>query len=227
MKDGEFGTLLGSRRGRGEGPQPPEAGADRTVGGASRRLRRTVLVLAAVLAGAATGAIAFSPWLLVEHPLWLAGLAPDAANLVLASARVSYLELAVVGIPMRSLGVLTTYALGAIYGRVALGKIRSPKLLSFLGILERALDRVGPPLLVIAPAYTLAMLAGASRLQVRRAVPAIVVGQAVYVTGAYYLGSLVAPWTAAIIGFLEAHLLASTLVCVGLVAAFRLWKRVR
>ncbi len=228
MKDGEFGSLLGSRRRARGTPEDPVPPADQSaLGGFSRAVRRGVLVLAAVLAGAATGAIAFAPWLLVEHPLWLAALAPDGANMILVSGSVTFLELAAVAVPMRALGVITAYALGAIYGRVALGKIRFPRVLRFLEALERALERFGPMLLVVLPAYTLGMLAGASRLEPRRAIPAIIAGQVVAVAAAYYLGSLVAPWTAAILAFLEENLLVSTLVCVGLVAAFRLWKRIR
>lgn len=216
----EFGGLVGGRRGRVDATGRPRATTPRL-------LRRGLLVLAAVLAAAATGAIAFAPWLLVHHPMWLAALAPDGANLMLVSGSVSFGALAAVGWPMRSLGVLTAYGLGAVYGRVALLRIRSERLLRFVAALERLLARAGPILLVLLPAYTLGLLAGVARLEPRRAVPAIVAGQLAAVTAAYYLGSLVAPWTARVIAFLEANLVESTAVCLVAVVGYRLWRRFR
>lgn len=200
-------------------------GSDRPAGTASPRLRRAVLALSGILAAAATGAVAFAPWLLVEHPLLLAALAPDGADLVLVSATVDFLPLLAVALPMRTVGVLTAYALGLIYGSAALSRIRSPRARRLIGGLERVLDRAGAPGLIALPAYTVALVAGAAGLQPRRAVPAIVAGQVVAVTAAYYLGSLLAPWTDRVIGFLGEHLLASTLCCLGAVVSWRVWRR--
>ncbi len=183
-----------------------------------------MVALAGVLAVAATAAIAFAPWLLVEQPLLLAMLAPDGADLVLVSGTVDFLPLLAVALPMRTIGVLTSYAMGGIYGRAALGRLRSARARRFIGAVERVLGRVGAPLLVLLPAYTLALVAGAARVEPRRAVPAIAVGQVVAVTAAYYLGAWVAPWTERLIAFLTEHLLVSTAICAGAVVLLRLWK---
>lgn len=209
-------------------PAEPEDGADGAeLRWATARVRRVVASLAALLAAAATVAVAFAPWLLVAHPLWLAALAPDGANLVLVSATVDLLPLLALALPMRILGVSTAYTLGLIYGAAALGRVRSPRLRRLFSGLERALDRVGAPLLVVLPAYTLALLAGAARLGPRRAGPAIVLGQGVAVVVAYGLGSQFAPWTDRLIQWLGDHLLVSTLCCAAGVLLWRGWRRMR
>ncbi len=201
---------------------PPDAFAT-----SSPRFRRVILALAAALAIVGTLAVAFAPWLLVEHPLLLAAMAPDAADLILVSGSVAFLPLLAVALPMRVIGVLTSYAMGGIYGRQALMRVRGGRAARLLAWVARVLDRVGPPLLVVLPAYAVALLAGAARLQPRRAVPAIALGQLIAVTASYYLGAWIGPWTDRLIAFLSEHLLISTAACAAGVVLWNLWRKRR
>jgi len=146
---------------------------------------------------------------------------------MLVSGSVSFAPLLAVALPTRTVGVLTAFAMGSIYGHAALERMRSPRTSRFVAGFEAILLRVGPLLLVLAPAYVVGLLAGAARLELRRAVPAIMVGQLVAVTVAYFLGSLIAPWTAQLIDYLREHLLVIGVACAGLVLGFAAWRRLR
>ena len=191
---------------------------------ASPRLRRVVLALATLLALGATIAIAFAPWLLVEHPLLLLALAPDGADMVLVAGRLGPLPLVLVALPLRILGVGTAFAVGAIYGAPALAASRSSRVQRIRGGLEAILDRFGAPLLVVLPAYAVATLAGAARLPPRSAAPAIVLGQVVAVCAAWFLGDALSAPIDALVAFLREHLVAATLLCAAAVLAWQVRK---
>ncbi len=190
-------------------------------------LRRAVLLVAAAVAAGATVALAFAPYLVVEHPRLFVALAPDGANLALVSGRLGLGPLLLIALPMRVVGVLAAYGVGAIYGHAALLRLPSPRARRIVAGFERALDRLGAPLLVVLPAYSLGLVAGAAGLEQRRAVPAIVAGQVVAVAVLWRFGAALAPWTERLIGFLDEQLAVSTAICVAAVVGWRLWRRRR
>ncbi len=193
----------------------------------SPRMRRLSVGLMAAITAIATVGSALSPWLLVEHPLALVAFSPDVRHLVLLAAQADFGPVLAVSLPRRALGILATYGVGYFYGPVAIAwaEHRAPRFGAALRWLERQFARFGAVLLVVYPSYTLGSLAGAAGTPMRVFVPAMLVGQFGYIAAAYYFGDAVRDWTQPILVFLTEHMVASTAVCVGLVLAWQVKRR--
>lgn len=195
----------------------------------SPRLVRLAVGGAALLSALNLVGTAFSPWLLLEHPLLLVALSAEVRHLILAAGRVDLGEVVVIGALRRVLSMLGTYGLAAVYGFAALRWLegRYPRVGAFARALERLFVRRGVLLLVIFPSYTLSAVAGAARSPWRPFLLATLLGQTL-VTAAYvFLGEAITTWTAPILGWLKDHMVESTVVCVVAVLAQQLWSSVR
>lgn len=108
---------------------------------------------------------ALSPYLLVKSPLLLVALSPAAHHVALAAATVDPVSLIAVATLRRVLTGLSAYGLGYLYGQAALDWVeqRHPRLARLVRLVERLFARIGVALLVVAPAPTVAVLAGAAR----------------------------------------------------------------
>ena len=73
----------------------------------------------AIASGANLLGTAFSPYLLVHHPLILILLAPVGRHVALAAPSVPLIPMLVVGTLRRVVGLGATYGIGAIYGDAA------------------------------------------------------------------------------------------------------------
>jgi membrane protein DedA with SNARE-associated domain len=190
-------------------------------------VRRAVLAAAVVLAVAGSFAAAFSPYLLVEHPLLLVAGSAVNRHILLAAAVVDPLPLWVVGSLRRMAALMVTYGLGYLYAAVALqwAKDRSPWIHRLARWLQRLIQRWGAILLVPFSSYTLVALAGATRMSLRPFIVAATVGNLLYVAALVWLGDIFADWSRELIGWLSDHVVESTVVCVLLVAVQQWWSR--
>jgi membrane protein DedA with SNARE-associated domain len=193
------------------------------------RVRDVCLAVTALLTVAGTLGTAFSPYLLVEMPLVLVALSADVRHLVLVAANTDFLPVLIVGVPRRALGMATMYGLGLTYGQPMLGMLeeKAPRLGGALRWCERLLARRGSFILVVAPAYTFGALAGIARLKARWFIPAMLIGQAVYITAGYFFGEQLRSFTVPLLAFVTEHLVASTAVCVAFVAVLQIGSKLR
>jgi membrane protein DedA with SNARE-associated domain len=162
---------------------------------------------------------ALAPYLLVKSPLLLVALSPAAHHLALAAASVEPVPLIVVATLRRVLTGLGAYGLGYLYGRTAIEWLeqRHPRLARLVRFVERLFARFGVALLVVAPAPTVAVLAGAARSRLTAFLLALTLGHALWNTATQYLGDTFARRTDLLTEFVGEHLLESTLLCVAAV----------
>ncbi len=168
-----------------------------------------------------------APYLAVHQPLLLVALSADISRILLVAGRVDPVLLVVVGAVRRILGMISTYAFGALWGFAVVrwaGR-KSPRLATLIDLIERTFSRVGLPLLLVVPSYTLCVLAGAARLSFRGFLLVVVFGQIAVTWLTVAFGEAIAGWTQVIIDFFAAHLWESTAVCVVLVVAQQLLTR--
>ncbi len=191
------------------------------------RLRTAVFALLGVLTAASLLGTALSPYLLVKSPLLLVAVSPAAHHVVLAAASVDPVTLVVVATLRRALTCVGAYGIGLLYGRAALGWLdeRYPRVARFVAWVERLFARWGVWLLILTPAPTVAVFAGAARSHFIAFLVAITLGLAAWHTVTVHLGDRVAVWTDLLTSFLGEHLLESTLVCIALVALQQLLSR--
>jgi len=184
------------------------------------RLRTAVYALLGVATAASLLGTALAPYLLVKSPLLLVAISPAAHHVVLAAASVDPAPLVAVATARRVLTGVAAYGLGFLYGRAALGWLeqRYPRLARLVGLVEQLFARWGVWLLVLAPAPTVALFAGAARSRFITFVIAVALGHALWNSVTVYVGDAVAVWTDLLTSFVGEHLLESTLICIALVA---------
>jgi membrane protein YqaA with SNARE-associated domain len=163
---------------------------------------------------------ALAPYLLVKSPLLLVAVSPAAHHVALAAASVEPLPLIAVATIRRVLTGIGAYGIGFLYGRAALGWLdqRYPRVAKLVSWLDRLFARAGVGLLVLAPAPTVALLAGAARSRFVFVVLALTLGHALWNGITFYVGSTLAVWTDLLTSFIGENLLESTLVCLAAVA---------
>ncbi|MBZ0117003.1 MAG: hypothetical protein K8H88_08420 [Sandaracinaceae bacterium] len=193
------------------------------------RVVRVTLALASILAICEALGTAFSPYLVLHEPLALLALSPDARHVLLVTGKLDALTVLAVTVPRRMLALAVTYGVGAIYGRAALrwAEDRSARIAKAARFVERLLAKVGGPLLLVWPGYTLSLLSGTSRA---RFVPFMLFtlgGQLAQIALTYVFGEAIASTTDTILAFLSDHLLESTLACVALVTVQQAFSWVR
>lgn len=186
----------------------------------SHRFRAGVFTLLGVLTAASLLGTALAPYLLVKSPLLLVAVSPAAHHIALAAASVDPVPLITVATLRRVLTGIGAYGLGFLYGRAALGWLdqRYPRLARLVAWIEQLFARWGLGLLVLAPAPTVALFAGAARSRFVFFVLALTLGHALWNSVTFYVGSTLAAWTDLLTGFIGENLLESTLVCFAAVA---------
>ncbi|HKY39411.1 MAG TPA: VTT domain-containing protein [Polyangiaceae bacterium] len=197
------------------------------------RLRTPVFWLLGVLTACSLLGTALAPYLLVKSPLLLVAVSPAAHHVALAAATVDPIPLISVAALRRTLTGIGAYGLGLLYGRAALGWLdeRYPRLARLVNWVERLFKRWGVGILVLAPAPTVALFAGATRAHFALFLLALLLGHALWNSVTYFVGDALAIWTDLLTSFIGEHLLESTLVCIALVtlqqAMSRLFRRRR
>lgn len=173
---------------------------------------------------------ALSPYLLVKSPLLLVAISAAAHHVALAAASVDQVPLIVVATVRRVLTGLSAYGLGYLYGGVAIAWIeqRHPRLGDLVRWVQHLFARFGVALLIIAPAPTIALFAGAARSRLSWFLLALTLGHLFWNTVTQYLGDVLARRTEMLTAFLGEHLFESTAICVTLVVvqqAVSRWRR--
>lgn len=170
---------------------------------------------------------ALAPYLLVKSPLLLVALSPAAHHVAMAAATVEPVPLVAVATLRRVLTGLAAYGLGYLYGRAAIEWLeqRHPRLARLVRLAERWFARVGVALLVVAPAPTVAVLAGAARSRISLFLLALSLGHVLWNIITQYLGDALARRTERLTAFLDEHLLESTLVCMAAVVLQQVFTR--
>jgi membrane protein YqaA with SNARE-associated domain len=183
------------------------------------RWRRAIVIATAAFTVAGVTGTALSPLLLVEYPAVLVALSPDVRHLVLTAPRLGLLTLLLIGGSRRILAMVVTYGLGAIYGYAGLrwAEKRYPRLAAFISFFERLFKRVGAPMLIVIPTYTLSALAGVARTQFWAFFIAMSLGQLLYVGASFYFGDAINEWTSLLIAYLSVYMWESTAVVATLV----------
>jgi membrane protein DedA with SNARE-associated domain len=159
---------------------------------------------------------ALAPYLLVKSPLLLVAVSAAAHHVALAAASVDPVPLVLVATLRRVLTGLGAYGLGYFYGRAALAWLdqRYPRLAKLVVWVERLFARFGVLVLVVAPAPTVALLAGSARSRLPAFLLALTAGHLLWNSVTYYLGDAFARWTDLLTASIGENLLESTLVCV-------------
>jgi membrane protein DedA with SNARE-associated domain len=185
-----------------------------------RRLRVAVFALLSVVTTASLLGTAISPYLLVKRPLLLVALSPAAHHVVLAAASVDPAPLIAVATARRVLTCIGAYGLGMLYGAKALGWLdgRYPRLARLVAWIERVFTRWGVWFLVLVPAPTVALFAGAARSHLLAFLVAVTLGHVLWNAVTVYVGDAIALWTDLLTSSINEHLLESTLICIALVA---------
>lgn|GEM_PF-6724557 len=167
---------------------------------------------------------ALTPYLLVNHPLLLVVLAPELALLVLIGAQVGLAPMLLVGVPRRLLGLGAAYLVGRGYGAPALVQIsaKTPRAKPLLKGIERALRRVGAPLLFFFPSSALTLVAGTLGLGARPTFVSSTLGSTVLLLLLHHAGEAVTEWVDALKGLLATHIVGATAVSV-VVALLYAW----
>ena len=180
-----------------------------------------MLALSGVLLGAALIGTALSPYLLVKSPLLLVAISAAPHHVALAAASVEPGPLIAVATLRRVLTAVGAYGVGYVYGSAVLEWVRGryPRFGRFIDFVERLFARRGVALLAVAPAQTLALLAGSARSPFLSFVLAVMLGHALWNGLTYYLGDALSHLTDRLTAFLGEHLFESTLVCVIAVGA--------
>jgi membrane protein DedA with SNARE-associated domain len=193
------------------------------------RLRVAVLVLLSVVTTTSLVGTAFSPYLLVKSPLLLVALSPAAHHVVLAAASVDPASLVAVTTARRVLTCIGAYGLGFLYGGKALGWLdeRYPRVARLVAWIERLFARWGVWLLILIPAPTVAVFAGAAHSHRLAFLVAITLGHVFWSAVTVYVGDAIAAWTDLLTTTIGDHLLESTLICIALVALQQFMSRRR
>ncbi|MBK8998779.1 MAG: hypothetical protein IPM35_23905 [Myxococcales bacterium] len=189
------------------------------LAGVPPRARHAVFALIAFVALSNAVGTALSPYLVVEHPLWLVAISPEGRHVVLAAPSVPAALLVVVGTLRRLLGIVAGFGLGLLYGEAAVrwAEQRAPRFSRFILFLERMFARFGVYLLFLVPLPSIGVLAGAARTRWPWVLVAGAAGQLVWMTLTVFFGEAVSGWTRPILAFLSRHLVESTIVAATLV----------
>ena len=165
----------------------------------------------------------------MNRPLLLVVLAPELALLVLIGAQVALAPMLLVGVPRRILGMGAAFIVGRAYGAPAVEWVagRSLRARRALGWLERAVRRLGAPLLFLIPSSAVALVAGSLGVGARAAAIASTVGSAVLLLLLHHAGEAVTEWVETLKSFLAGHLVAATVVSVSLAVLYEVWHRRR
>jgi len=193
------------------------------------RIRQLVLGGIVLMTITALIARAATPYLLVNQPLGLIALNPDASLMVLVAPQVDLGALIAVAAPRRILNMSLTFGLGALYGPMAItwAKEKYPRLARLIDVLDRLFARHGALVVLFLPVYSICGLAGALRIPFWRFLLAITPGQVLWAVGTYYLGGSLSAWINPFISWLSGHVGEATAVCIVAVVLYQLLSRRR
>jgi membrane protein DedA with SNARE-associated domain len=186
-------------------------------------LRKAALFAFGVMFALTAVTAAFSPWLLVHSPLGLMVLSPDSRHLVLAAPSLSLGVFLVAGVGRRGFSLSVTYLLAGIYGpaAVAWAQERSPRAAGYVRFVERLFAKVGPPLLVLLPTYSVSAVAGVAGTRPAVFFGASTLGQVLWLGALHRFGDVLSVWTEPLVAWLSENLWESTAVCVALVVVWQ------
>jgi membrane protein DedA with SNARE-associated domain len=155
-------------------------------------------------------------------------LSPIDRHMVLAASVTPLVPFLLVGAARRTLTCVVCYGFGHAYGEegVAWVRARYPRSGNVSGTLLRLVQRASPIVLLISPwPMLVGALAGAARMRLWVFVPLAALGQLIWVRITYRVGEALGAWTSPVLAFMREHVVATTLACVLMVAAYAWQKR--
>ncbi len=190
---------------------------------------RALLAALAALFGTAMLGTALAPFLAVHHPLILIALNPYPRHIILVAAHTPMIALVAVAASRSLISCVISYEVGRHYGPkgVQLFERKSPRMGSFVRGFEKVFRRAAPAFLVLAPGpltSTLAAISGNSRWATFTLSGT---GLAAWAFAYYTLGDWLKPYTGEILGFIQRHLLVTTVACAVLVLGYQVLRRQR
>jgi membrane protein DedA with SNARE-associated domain len=197
------------------------------MAGASAEQRRIVVAATVAMTSVGLSGAAFAPALLTYSPLLLIAMSAIPRHLVLAAPLTDPAAFMVVATLRRVLGCLLLYFIGDTFGGSGLEQLerRWPKARRLVTWIERAFARAGPLLLVIAPSLPMSALAGNARMPLWQFLPAVSIGQLIWVGLTYWLGDFLSEWTVPFTAWLSENVVSTTIACVACVAVYQLIRR--
>ena len=182
------------------------------------------LIAAGVAIAVATGlGAAFAPYLLVHHPFWLLALNPWPRHQLLVAPEAKIVPFVAVVVVRGMLSCAVAFEIGRSYGTrgVALIEGRSSESGRFLRAIEQLFGRFSVAFLLFTPGWFTSALAGMSGVTRTRCLTLNGLGLTGLALLNHRLGGWLEPWTAPVVDFLQQHVVAATLVCVLIVAAYQ------
>lgn len=186
-----------------------------------------VLGTIAVLAVGNAIGMALAPALLTHSPLLLVALSPLGRHLILVATVTSIGPFVLVAALRRTFAGMLAWYLGHVYGDegVAWVERRYPRIGGFARTLQRIFERLGAPLLLVAPGLLFSALAGVVRMPWWLAAVLVFVGQLMWMTLTFHLGDALREWIEPIMILLQQYMFEATAISVLLVAAYELHRR--
>jgi membrane protein DedA with SNARE-associated domain len=197
------------------------------MAGASAEQRRIVVAATVAMTSVGLSGAAFAPALLTYSPLLLIAMSAIPRHLVLAAPLTDPAAFMVVATLRRVLGCVLLYFIGDTFGGAGLEQLerRFPKARRLVTWIERVFARVGPLVLVIAPSLPMSALAGNVRMPLWQFLPAVSIGQLIWVGLTYWLGDFLSKWTVPFTAWLSENVVSTTIACVAGVAVYQLIRR--
>ena len=197
--------------------------------GHRRRATRACVAALVVLAVGNKAGDAAAPALIVNAPLLLVFLAPQARYLLLASSTVGTVPIVAVALTRRLLSVPVLYRLGALHGTGVLGWFdrRFRRLGRMMRAIERWFRRRRAPVVVAFPGGLTAFLAGDVSMPLLPLLGLTTVGLLARVSFTLWLGEVLSRPLDATLGFISDHQWQMTALTAALTALHLLHQRRR
>jgi len=194
----------------------------------STEKRRIVVAAAVVLTGIGLVGVAFAPALLTYSPLLLIALSAIPRHLVLAAPITDPFEFIAVASARRVVGCVLLYYVGESFGESGLEWLskRYPKARRLVKGINWVFERAGA-LVVVAVPIVMSPLAGNARMPMWQFLPAVTLGQIIWVSVTYWVGDFLGTWTKPFLAWLGQNVISTTIACIVCVAAYQLIRRYR
>lgn len=188
-----------------------------------------LLVVTGVLFLSSMLGAAFSPYLLLHHPLVLLALAPWPRHMILIAPLLPLVPFLIVATLRAFASCALGFALGLHYGAsgFAFFEQRSQRLGRVALWVTNSFGHAGYVIILLFPGPLTAGLAAISGLRAQLALPLLLLGQAGWVYANYRLGQALVEWTKPVIELVRAHVGEATVVCVVCVLAYEIFRRKR
>jgi membrane protein DedA with SNARE-associated domain len=181
--------------------------------GASRAVALSLGTGWAVILGAGSLGLAFSPWLVVNAPLLLIALSPLPRHLLFVAPKLELLPFVVVAVLRSEAWSALWYFTGITYGERGIRWFegRNVRMGGLVRAGERLFRRASLPLLLVSPNPLFCLLAGAWGVRPALFFPLTVLGQAAWIVITHRVGAAFAELIASMTQWIGSHVAELTL----------------